>query len=199
MRSSKKILFEGNNYSKEWAVEAEKRGLSNVKNTAEALRAYISDQAIKTFEVNGIFTKEELHARFEIMLEEYIKKIQIEGRVLSDLAYTYIIPPSIEYLSSLAINVKTLKEAGLEVGEAQRHLVNRISVHIDELKNGVDEMTEARKKANKMTDTEKKAIAYNKNVKDSFDDIRYHADKLERLVSDKLWQLPKYRELLFIK
>lgn len=199
LRGAKKILFEGNNYSEEWAKEAEKRGLSNVKNTAEALRAYVSEQAIKTFVRNGIFTKEELHARFEIMLEEYIKKIQIEGRVLGELAYTYIIPPSIEYLSSLATNVKTLKEAGLEVGDAQRHLVNRISVHIDELKNGVDEMTEARKKANKLEDTEEMAIAYNKTVKDSFDDIRYHADKLEQLVSDRLWTLPKYRELLFIK
>ena len=199
LRSSKSILFEGNNYSEEWAKEAEKRGLSNIKNTAEALRAYISDQAIETFVDNGIFTNEELHARFEIMLEEYTKKIQIEGRVLSELVYTYIIPPSIEYLSSLATNVKTLKEAGLEVGDAQRHLVNRISVHIDELKNGVDEMTEARKKANKMTDTEEMAIAYNKTVKDTFDDIRYHADKLEQLVSDKMWTLPKYRELLFIK
>ena len=133
------------------------------------------------------------------MLEEYTKKIQIEGRVLSDLAYTYIIPPSIEYLSILATNVKTLKEAGLEVGDAQRHLINRISVHIDELKNGVDEMTEARKRANKMTNTEEMAIAYNKEVKDKFDDIRYHADKLERLVSDSTWRLPKYRELLFVK
>ncbi|MGB0850001.1 MAG: glutamine synthetase III, partial [Bacteroidia bacterium] len=131
--SAQNILFEGNNYSDEWAAEAEKRGLSNVKNTAEALRAYISDQAVATFVTNGIFTKEELHARFEIMLEEYTKKVQIEGRVLSDLAYTYVIPPSIEYLSTLASNVKTLNDAGLEVGDAQRHLVNRISVHIDEL------------------------------------------------------------------
>ena len=199
LRGAKKILFEGNNYSEEWAKEAEKRGLSNVKNTAEALRAYVSDQATKTFVKNGIFTKEELHARFEIMLEEYIKKIQIEGRVLGELAYTHIIPPSIEYLSSLATNVKTLKEAGLEVGDAQRHLINRISVHIDELKNGVDEMVEARKKANNIADTEEMAIAYNKTVKESFDDIRYHADKLELLVADKLWTLPKYRELLFIK
>lgn len=199
LRSSKNILFEGNNYSDEWAQEAEKRGLSNVKNTAEALRAYLSDQAGNTFVKTGIFTKEELHARFEIMLEEYIKKIQIEGRVLGELAYTYIIPPAIKYLSSLAINVKTLKEAGLEVGDAQRHLINRISVHIDELKSGVDEMTEARKKANKIEDTEEMAIAYNKTVKDSFDSIRYHADKLELLVSDELWTLPKYRELLFIK
>ncbi|MGB1038732.1 MAG: glutamine synthetase III [Bacteroidia bacterium] len=197
--SAQNILFEGNNYSDEWAAEAEKRGLSNVKNTAEALRAYISDQAVATFVTNGIFTKEELHARFEIMLEEYTKKIQIEGRVLSDLAYTYVIPPSIEYLSTLASNVKTLNDAGLEVGDAQRHLVNRISVHIDELKSKVDTMTEARKRANKIEDSEEKAIAYNKEVKDTFDDIRYHADKLESLVSDKLWALPKYRELLFIK
>ncbi|MFT6111424.1 MAG: glutamine synthetase, partial [Bacteroidia bacterium] len=122
LKSAQNVLFEGNNYSEEWAEEAAKRGLGNIKNTAEALRAYIGEQAIETFVKNGIFTKEELHARFEIMLEEYIKKIQIEGRVLGDLVYTYIIPPSIEYLSSLATNVKALKDADLPVGEAQSDL-----------------------------------------------------------------------------
>jgi glutamine synthetase len=199
LKSAQNVLFEGNNYSEEWAAEAAKRGLGNVKNTAEALRAYIGEQAIETFVKNGIFTKEELHARFEIMLEEYIKKIQIEGRVLGDLVYTYIIPPSIEYLSSLAINVKALKDAGLPVGEAQSDLIKQISGHIDAAKSKTDKMVDARKKANNEVDTETMAIAYHYEVKETFDDIRYHVDKLEQLVDDKIWGLPKYRELLFTK
>ena len=199
LRSAQNVLFEGNNYSEEWAKEAEKRGLGNVKNTAEALRAYIGKQAIETFVNNGIFTKEELHARFEIMLEEYIKKIQIEGRVLGDLVYTYIIPPSINYLSTLALNVKALKDAGLPVGETQSDLIKQISAHIDAAKSKTDKMVDARKMANNDTDTEKMAIAYHYTVKETFDDIRYHVDKLEQLVDDKIWELPKYRELLFTK
>jgi glutamine synthetase len=199
LRSAQSVLFEGNNYSEEWAEEAAKRGLGNVKNTAEALRAYIGEQAIETFVKNGIFTKEELHARFEIMLEEYIKKIQIEGRVLGDLVYTYIIPPSIEYLSSLATNVKALKDADLPIGVAQSDLIKQISGHIDAAKSKTDKMVDARKKANNETDTETMAIAYHYEVKETFDDIRYHVDKLEQLVDDKIWGLPKYRELLFTK
>lgn len=199
LRSAQSVLFEGNNYSEEWAEEAAKRGLGNVKNTAEALRAYIGEQAIETFVKNGIFTKEELHARFEIMLEEYIKKIQIEGRVLGDLVYTYIIPPSIEYLSSLATNVKALKDADLPIGTAQSDLIKQISGHIDAAKSKTDKMVDARKKANNETDTETMAIAYHYEVKETFDDIRYHVDKLEQLVDDKIWGLPKYRELLFTK
>jgi glutamine synthetase len=199
LKSAQNVLFEGNNYSEEWAEEAAKRGLGNVKNTAEALRAYIGEQAIETFVKNGIFTKEELHARFEIMLEEYIKKIQIEGRVLGDLVYTYIIPPSIAYLSSLATNVKALKDADLPIGEAQSDLIKQISGHIDAAKSKTDKMVDARKKANNEKDTETMAIAYHYEVKLTFDDIRYHVDKLEQLVDDRIWGLPKYRELLFTK
>jgi glutamine synthetase len=199
LKSAQSILFEGNNYSEEWAEEAAKRGLSNIKNTAEALKAYVSTQATDTFVKNGIFTKEELHARFEIMLEEYIKKIQIEGRVLGDLVYTFILPPAIEYLTSLAKNVKAMQESGLKAGAAQLDLIKQISEHIDQAKAKTDKMVESRRVANLETDSQKMAIAYNKTVKDSFDDIRYHVDKLERLVDDKMWKLPKYRELLFLK
>ena len=199
LKASQDILFEGNNYSEEWDKEAERRGLGNIKNTPESLVAYISKQAEHTFVKNGIFTKEELHARYEIMLEEYTKKIQIEGRVLNELVYSYVIPPSFKYLTSLAQNVKALESAGLEIGDAQRHIINRLSVHIDEAKKGTDEMTEARKRANKMEDSVEKAITYFKEVKETFDDIRYHVDKLEQLVDDELWQLPKYREILFIR
>lgn len=197
--SAQNILFEGNNYSDEWAAEAEKRGLSNIKNTPEALKAYISDQAVQTFVSNGIFTKEELHARYEIMLEDYTKKIQIEGRVLGELVYSHILPPAINYLTTLANNVKSLKDAGLEAGTAQSELIKAVSTHIDAAKLKTDEMVEARKKANAMKTASEQAISYHYDVKESFDDIRYHVDKLEHIVDDKLWQLPKYRELLFIK
>jgi glutamine synthetase len=199
LRSAQNILFEGNNYSDEWASEAAKRGLSNIKNTAEALKAYVSPQAEETFVKNGVFTKEELHARFEIMLEEYIKKIQIEGRVLGDLVYTFILPPAIEYLTSLAQNVKAMKDSGLNAGLAQLDLIKEIAEHIDQAKAKTDVMVEARRVANLESDSQKMAIAYHKTVRESFDDIRYHADKLEQLVDDKMWQLPKYRELLFLK
>jgi glutamine synthetase len=197
--SAQNILFEGNNYSEEWATEAKKRGLSNIKNTPEALEAYISKQAISTFVNNGIFTKEELHARYEIMLEDYTKKIQIEGRVLGELVYSHILPPAIGYLTTLANNVKSLKDAGLKTGTAQMDLLKSITTHIDAAKQKTDEMVEARKKANSMTSAEKQAISYHYDVKETFDGIRYHVDKLEQIVDDQLWQLPKYRELLFIK
>jgi glutamine synthetase len=199
LKSSQNILFEGNNYSEEWAKEAKKRGLSNIKNTPESLKAYISPQAMETFVKNGIFTEKELHARYEIMLEDYMKKIQIEGRVLCEIAYSYILPPAIEYLTVVANNIKALKEAGVNVGKAQKELVETIANHIDMVKSKTDNMVEARKKANAIKDSEKQAISYHFDVKESFDDIRYHIDKLEQLVDDKIWQLPKYRELLFLR
>jgi glutamine synthetase len=152
-----------------------------------------------TFVKNGIFTKEELHARYEIMLEDYMKKIQIEGRVLGEIAYSYVLPPAIEYLTVVATNIRTLKEAGIKVGKAQKELVQTIAEHIDMVKTKTDKMVESRKKANNLKDTEKQAISYHFDVKESFDDIRYHMDKLEQLVDDKIWQLPKYRELLFLR
>ena len=199
LKSSQNILFEGNNYSKEWAKEAKKRGLSNIKNTPESLKAYLSSQAKETFVKNGIFTEKELHARYEIMLEDYIKKIQIEGRVLGEIAYSYILPTAIEYLTVVANNIKALKEAGVNIGKAQKELVETIANHIDMVKSKTDKMVEARKKANTLEDSEKQAISYHFDVKESFDDIRYHIDKLEQLVDDKIWQLPKYRELLFLR
>ncbi len=197
--SSQNILFEGNNYSDEWAKEAKKRGLSNVKNTPEALKAYISKQAKETFVDNGIFTKEELHARYEIMLEDYIKKIQIEGRVLGELVYSHILPPAIDYLTRLANNVKSIQEAGLKSGTAQAELIAELSTHIDAAKKKTDAMVAARKKANSMNTAEEQAFSYCHDIKESFEDIRYHVDKLEHIVDDQLWQLPKYRELLFIR
>lgn len=199
LQQARPIMFEGNNYSDDWVHEAEKRGLSNVKNTPESLDAYVSEQAFKTFVNNNIFTEAELRARLDIMLEEYIKKIQIEGRVMNELFYTYILPSAVQYMSNLATNVKTLKEAGLTSGKAQNDIISQMTKHIDTAKELVDKMTDARRKANKLEDTHQKANAYFKEVKESFDEIRYHVDKLEMLIDDDLWKLPKYREMLFIR
>ena len=199
LTKAKAIIFEGNNYGDEWVAEAEKRGLSNIKNTPESLDAYLSEQAMETFVGNQIFTEAELHARLEIMQEEYVKKIQIEGRVLNELIYTYVIPSSVNYLSRLANNINALKSAGITVGSSQLKLVESISSHIDRAKELVDQMTDARRKANKMTDLHEQAVTYHRQVKESFDQIRYHVDKLEMLVDDELWKLPKYREMLFIR
>lgn len=199
LQQARPILFEGNNYGDEWVKEAEKRGLSNIKNTPESLDAYVSEQAFSVFVKNNIFTEAELRARLDIMLEEYIKKIQIEGRVMNELFYTYILPSAVQYLSNLANNVKTLKEAGIASGKAQNDIISEMTKHIDSAKDLVDKMTDARRSANKMEDTHEKANTYYKDVKQSFDDIRYHVDKLEMLVDDDLWKLPKYREMLFIR
>ncbi|MFY0644006.1 MAG: glutamine synthetase III [Bacteroidia bacterium] len=199
LTKAKPIIFEGNNYGDEWVAEAERRGLSNIKNTPESLDAYLSEQAMETFVSNNIFTEPELHARLEIMQEEYVKKIQIEGRVLNELTYTYVIPSAVNYLSRLADNVNALKSAGMTVGSSQLSLVETISKHIDQAKQLVDRMTDARRKANKMTDLHEQAVTYHREVKESFDDIRYHVDKLEMMVDDELWKLPKYREMLFIR
>lgn len=199
LSASRKILFEGNNYSDDWAAEAEKRGLKNIKNTPEALHAYVSDQAHKIFVNNNIFTAEELEARLEIMYEDYTKKIQIEGRMLGELVYQYVIPPAVNYMNMLADNALALKDLGIKAGATQKALLEEIAMHVDEAKRLTDAMTEERKKANNMDDMENMAVAYNKNVKEAFDGIRKHVDKLERLIDDQLWELPKYRELLFIK
>ena len=201
LKTSKKILFEGNGYSDEWVKEAAKRGLSNLKDTPNALDAFVSKSTLDLMTKNGIFTKEELHARHEINLEAYTKQIQIEGRLMGDLAFTRILPPVIKYEKVVASTVVALKEAGLKASAIKPHmeLLEEINDNLASLKKAVDAMTNERKKANNIEDAKQKALAYCNKVKSHFDDIRYHADKLERLVDDKMWELPKYRELLFIK
>jgi glutamine synthetase len=201
---SKKIRFEGNGYGDEWVKEAEKRGLSNIKTTPLALGGFVSKQSMELFVRNNIMTDREQHARYDIYLETYTKKIQIESRVMADLALNHIIPTSIKYQSSLVENVRGLKEifGGAEFKKAatiQLEMITAISDHINFIKTKVDEMTEARKKANSITDVKKQAVEYCDKVKAYFDDIRYHVDKLELLVDDESWPLPKYRELLFTK
>ena len=201
---SKKIRFEGNGYGEEWVKEAAKRGLSNIKTTPLALGAFVSKQTMELFERNHIMSDREQHARYDIYLETYTKKIQIESRVMGDLSLNHIIPTAIKYQGSLVQNVKGLKDilSGAEfkkVAQIQLDMITEISEHINVIKTKVDAMTEARKKANAITDVKKQAIEYCDKVKAHFDIIRYHVDKLELLIDDESWPLPKYRELLFTK
>ena len=199
--SSKKIRFEGDNYSEEWAEEAKRRGLNNFKTTPEALDAYVTDKAKSVFYDNGIFSKRELEARHEIMLEDYVKKVQIEARILGYLATNHVLPAAINYQNILVENIRGLKEIGLDKKsyKAQLNLAEVISGHIQGINDNVEAMIEARKKANDTEDMHKRSLKYCHEVKPYFDKIRYHADKLELVVDDKLWPLPKYRELLFMR
>jgi glutamine synthetase len=198
---SKNIRFEGDNYSEEWAEEAARRGLSNFKTTPEALDAFITESAKKVFFNNNIYSERELEARHEIMLEEYVKKVQIEARILGYMASNHILPAAINYQNTLIQNVRGLKELGLKDSsyKAQLNLLEVISNHIQQINDNVEAMIEARKKANNIADTHKRADKYCHDVKTYFDKIRYHADKLELVVDDKTWPLPKYRELLFLR
>ncbi|RYY90559.1 MAG: glutamine synthetase type III [Chitinophagaceae bacterium] len=199
--SSEKVLFEGDGYSEEWANEAERRGLPNVKTTPLALDAMVTEKSLKLFVDNNIYTHTELEARHEIELEKYIKKVQIESRLMVDLATTHIIPSAIRYQGTLISNLRGLKEVGLDTSaKCTRTMVEKISAHIEEATKAVEAMVEARKKCNNLTDTREMAIAYCTEVKEAwFDKLRYHADKLEQLVDDREWTLPKYRELLFVR
>lgn len=203
IKQTKAILFEGDGYSEAWEKEAKKRGLSNHKTTPEALKAKVSKKAIDLFGEMGVMNHVEVESRYEIELEEYVKKIQIEGRILGDIARNHVVPTAIRYQNVLIENVKGLKEifgASFEkIAKEQISLIKEISEHIEGINTKVEAMTEERKKANALTNTEKMAAAYCDKVKPYFEEIRYHADKLELLVDDELWTLTKYRELLFTK
>lgn len=199
---SESVLFEGDGYSQQWENEATKRKLPNVKTTPFALDAMITAKAKQLFDANNIYTKNELEARHEIELERYIKKVQIESRIMGELATSHILPSAIRYQNLLAKNIRGLKEAGLSEDKYanQKQILDKISEHINKTSDLVEKMINARKVANKLTDTREKAIAYQTKVKETFfDKIRYHADKLELLVDDREWYLPKYRELLFLR
>ena len=199
---SEKVLFEGDGYSQAWEKEAEKRSLPNVKTTPLALDAMVTEKAKSLFETNGIYSHSELEARHEIELEKYIKKVQIESRIMGELATSHILPAAIRYQTLLAKNIAGLKEAGLKDAafSNQKQILEKISEHINKASDLVEKMIDARKKCNALTDTREKAIAYQSTVKDNFfDQVRYHVDKLELLVDDREWDLPKYRELLFLR
>lgn len=201
IKESKTIRFEGNGYSEEWAKEAESRGLSNIKTTPKALDVLTSDKTLKLFEDMGVYNKREGHARHEILLENYYKKLQIEARVMGEMVNNVIIPATISYQTELIENVKGLKEIGLDKASytAQLDTIGKISHHLNTISADVKAMVNARKKANIIDDARERAIAYDETVKSYFDGIRYHVDKLEQVVADNKWPLPKFRELLFIK
>jgi len=200
---SKNIRFEGNGYGDEWVKEAKKRGLNNFAKTPEALDALVSKSTMDLFEKNNVLSHREMEARHEIQLETYTKKIQIESRLMGDIATNQIIPTSLKYQNQLISNVKGLKDIFSEKdfknsAQPQLEIIKEISEHVSVIKKSVDDMIEARKTANKITDARKLAVEYCYKVQPFFDTIRYHADKLELLVDDEMWSLPKYREMLFI-
>ena len=203
IKDSKRIRFEGDGYGEAWEKEAKKRGLSNYKTTPEALKAKISKKAISLFENLGIMSKIEMEARHEIEVEDYAMRIQIEGRILGDIARNHVIPTAIRYQNILIENVQGLKNIYgndfKQFSVEQMRLIEQISEHIAKINKGITEMIDARKKANKIDNAEKRAFAYCDDVKPFFEVIRYHCDKLELLVDDELWPLTKYRELLFTK
>lgn len=203
IKESRNILFEGNGYGEEWEKEAKKRGLSNNKTTPEALKVKVSDKSLKLFEEMGVMNKIEAEARYEIEIEEYLMRIQIEGRVLADVARNHVIPTAIKYQNTLINNVSGLKELYgndfKKFGKEQMEIIEEISEHIGKINTKVNEMTEERKMANQLNDLEQKANDYCFKVKPLFDEIRYSCDKLELLVDDELWPLTKYRELLFTR
>jgi glutamine synthetase len=204
IKQSKKIRFEGNGYGDEWVKEAEKRGLSNLKDTPRALQVWHDKNVVKLFDKLNVLSPRELEARQEIEFENYILKIQIESRLMGDITQNYFIPAAVEYQNKLIQNVQGLisilgDKAGKAAAKAQISLIERLSLHLNAMKSASDVMLENRKKANKMEGAEKKALAYCDTVKVHFDEIRYHADKLELLVDDELWPLPKFREMLFTR
>jgi len=203
IKDSKRIRFEGDGYGDAWEKEAKKRGLSNNKTTPTALKAQVSKRAIALYEELGIMSKVEVEARHEIEVEEYAKRIQIESRVLGDIARNHVIPTVIRYQNILIENVQGLKDIYgknfKKLAGEQMQLIEQISGHIENINKGITAMINERKKANKLSDPEKLAAAYCDKVKPYFETIRYHCDKLELLVDDELWPLTKYRELLFTR
>ena len=201
IKSSKKIIFEGNGYGEEWVKEAAKRGLSNIKTTPYALDAYNKKESQSIFVDNGIYTKKELEARTEIKFEDYVLKIQIEGRILGELAKNYVIPSAVKYQKQLIDTIEGLTKIGQTKQETKTllELTKEISKHINSIWSNNAKMTEERRKANLIEHADKKAKAYCDKVKPYFDEIRESADKLEELIDNDMWKLPKYRDLLFLK
>lgn len=203
IKKSKKIRFEGDGYGEAWEIEAAKRGLSNNKTTPGALQPKISKKTIDLFGELDIMNEKEVHARYEIEIEDYSKDIQIEGRLIGDIARNHVIPTSIRYQNILIENVCGLKEifgdGFMSKAKEQINIINAISEHIEKINKATDDMIDSRKKANAEEDATKRAFLYCDEVKPYFDVIRYHCDKLELLVDDEAWPLTKYRELLFTR
>ncbi|MBT5403551.1 MAG: glutamine synthetase type III, partial [Crocinitomicaceae bacterium] len=198
---SKNIRFEGNGYGDEWVKEAKKRGLSNFKNTPRALAAMVNKKTIALFEEMNVLSSVELHARHEIELENYVMKLQIEARILGDISYNYVIPAAIKYQKLLVENVEGIMDIMSDDVETytstQIEMIKEISKRFTAIKQNVEAMITMRKKANKIEDLEKRAETYCDKIKPFFDKIKYDTDKLEMIVADEFWPLPKLREMLF--
>ena len=204
IKDSKPIHFEGNGYSDEWVAEAKRRGLDCESSVPLMYDSYLQPDSIKMYEDMGVMTKKELEARNEVKWETYTKKVQIESRVLGDLSMSMIVPTAKQYQTKLVDNVYKLKQLlpadkFNESAKKDLEIIDKISGHITYIEERVHDMVEARKVANHIEGNRARAIAYHDTVAPMFDEIRYHIDKLELMVSDQMWQLPKYRELLFIR
>ncbi|MCK8494519.1 glutamine synthetase III [Spirosoma sp. RP8] len=198
--NSKQILFEGNGYSDEWVEEAAQRGLSNLKSSPEALSVFVQPESLALFERTGVMNHAEVESRYEIELEKYIKNVQIESRVMGDLAMNHVVSTALKYQNKLAETARNLIELDMTVeAEPIKDILREISSRVLVIKKGVEAMIESRKKANNVEDTTERAKLYATEVKNHFDSIRYEVDKLEQIVDDEDWPLVKYRELLFVK
>jgi len=204
IKTCKPIRFDGNGYSDEWVAEAQKRGLDVEKSCPKIFERYLDDSSIRMFESLGVMTRKELEARNEVKWETYTKKIQIEARVLGDLSMNHIIPVATRYQTQLLQNISNMSvvfpiETADKLSVRNKKIIQEIAERTAAIEKGVEELVEARKKANKIDDEHQKAVAYHDTVEPKLDTIRYEIDKLELIVDDGLWPLPKYRELLFIR
>ena len=198
---SQDIMFEGNGYSKEWELESQKRGLRAVRNVPESYEVYHEQQTVDLFAKLGVLAPNEVQARFEILNETYVKKLQIEARIIGDMCLNHVIPAAVKYQNVLIENVNGIREifgkGYLEYFSAEIETLKKISTYINSISVYVEQLVEARKKANKVEDMAERAKMYSHEVKDMMDKVRENADKLEMLIDDEMWTLPKYRELLF--
>ena len=201
VKESKDIMFEGNGYSKDWEEESQSRGLRAVKNVPEAYEVYHEEQTVELFSKLGVLAKNEIEARFEILNETYVKKLQIEARIIGDICLNHVIPAAVRYQNVLIENVKGIKdifgEGYMDFCSAEIETLKKISTYINNVSVDVEELVEARKRANKIENIAERAKVYSHDVKYMMEKVRYSADQLEMIVDDEMWPLPKYRELLF--
>ena len=198
---SKDIMFEGNGYGQEWQCEAQRRGLRPVVNVPDAYEVYHEKQTVELFDRLGVLAPNEVEARFEILNETYVKKLQIEARIIGDMCLNHVIPAAVRYQNILIENVKGIREIFggdyLQYCSSEIETLKKISAYINDVSSDVEALVEARKKANRIADISERAKVYSRDVKDMMDKVRVGADNLEMLIDDEMWPLPKYRELLF--
>jgi glutamine synthetase len=199
--AAKDIMFEGNGYSREWQDEAKARGLRAIENVTEAFEVYHEQQTLDLFGRMGVLAPNEVEARFEVLNETYVKKLQIEARIIGDMCLNHVIPAAVKYQNVLIENIKGLKDIFgsdyMQYCSSEIETLKKISTYINNVSADVESLVEARKKANRIECISVRAKAYSRDVKDMMDKVRVSADNLEMLIDDQLWPLPKYRELLF--